>query len=83
MQKGLSEDAMTREILENKWKKDIETYVRRHGELALLLLALLMGAAGTCLYAGYLRAGIGACPCGADSLVGRPVPGILYAWGWG
>lgn len=44
-----------KQILENKWKKDIETYVRRHGELALLILSLLLGAAGTCLYAGYVQ----------------------------
>ena len=80
MQKGFSEDAMTREN-RKQFREDIETYVRRHGELVLLLLALLMGAAGTCLYGIY--AGTGACPCGADSLVGRPVPGVLYAWGWG
>ena len=34
-----------KQILENKWKKDIETYVRR----------LLLGAVGTCLYAGYVQ----------------------------
>ena len=44
-----------KQILENKWKKDIETYVRRHGELALLILSLLLGAVGTCLYAGYVQ----------------------------
>ena len=44
-----------KQILENKRKKDIETYVRRHGELALLILSLLLGAAGTCLYAGYVQ----------------------------
>ena len=44
-----------KQILENKWRKDIETYVRRHGELALLILSLLLGAAGTCLYAGYVQ----------------------------
>ena len=65
-----------KQILENKWKKDIETYVRRHGELALLILSLLLAVR-------YLRAGTGACSCGADSLVGRPVPGLLYAGGGG
>ena len=41
-------------IIGNKWKKDIEAYVRRHGELALLILSLLLGAMGTCLYARYV-----------------------------
>lgn len=54
MQKGFSEDAMTREN-RKQFRKDIETYVRRHGELVLLLLALLMGAAGTCLYGIYAQ----------------------------
>ena len=54
MQKGFSEDAMTREN-RKQFREDIETYVRRHGELVLLLLALLMGAAGTCLYGIYAR----------------------------
>lgn len=45
----------TKQIIRNKWKKDIEVYVRRHGELALLILSLLLGAAGTCLYAKYVQ----------------------------
>ena len=36
-----------------RFREDIETFVRRHGELALLLLSLLLGMAGTCLYGAY------------------------------
>lgn len=38
-----------------RFRTDIETFVRRHGELALLVLSLLLGMAGTCLYAAYAR----------------------------
>ena len=38
-----------------RFREDIETFVRRHGELALLLLSLLLGMTGTCLYGACAR----------------------------
>ena len=57
-----------KQIIEERIQ-DIETCVRRHGELVLLLLSLMLGMAGTCLYAEYVREP-------------EPVPVEQTAW-WG